>query len=234
MKKKFLIMAIALFGIAGATASAQETTGNQARQETQVPQNKMRQPREFTEFAFEGILLDLNQQQRMDSLNAAVKANRPVKGEGQCAAADCKKDDCKKADCKKGDCKKGDCKKSDCKKGECTESQAQCMEAGKCQADGKECKKAGGECRGMNPKGKRMLRTPYGPEYVAKVKEILTPEQFEMFQENVTNMQTNMRKAYPGMKEGARAARMEKAGKNAAAKAKAVKANKSKASKETK
>lgn len=229
MKKKILMMAIALFGIAGATASAQETTDNNSRQETQVPQNKMRQPREFTEFAFEGIQLDLNQQQRMDSLNAAVKANRPVKGEGQCAAGDCQK-----PDCKKGDCKKADCKKADCKKGDCTEAQAQCSESGKCQADGKDCKKGAGECRGRNPKGQRMLRTPYGPEYVAKVKEILTPEQFEIFQENVSNMQSNMRKATPKMKEGAIAARMEKAGKHAVAKAKAAKADKSKASKETK
>ena len=229
MKKKILMMAIALFGIAGATASAQETTDNNSRQETQEPQNKMRQPREFTEFAFEGILLDINQQQRMDSLNAAVKANRPMKGERQCGTADCQKPDCKKADCKKGDCKKAECNKS-----ECTEGQAQCSAAGKCQADGKDCKKGDIERRGRNPKGLRMLRTPYGPEYVAKVKEILTPEQFEMFQENVSNMQSNMRRANPNMKEGARAARMEKGGKHAVAKAKTAKSDKNKASKETK
>lgn len=215
-----MIMALALFGLAGATASAQETTSTNSSQETQVPQNKMRQPREFTEFAFEGILLDINQQQRMDSLNAAVKANRPVRGEnGQCASAECQKSDCKKADCKKG---------------ECTAADAQCQKAGNCQANGKECKKGDSECRGKNPKGQRMLRTPYGPEYVAKVKEILTPEQFEMFQENVSNMQANMRKANPGMKEGARGARMEKAHKHSADKVKAAKANKSKTSKETK
>ncbi|MDE6693408.1 MAG: hypothetical protein K2K05_08495, partial [Muribaculaceae bacterium] len=78
------------------------------------------------------------------------------------------------------------------------------------------------------------LRTPYGPEYVAKVKEILTPEQFEMFQENISNMHANMRKANPGMKDGARGARIEKAQKRTADKAQPAKANKSKASKESK
>ena len=105
MKKKILVMAIAILGFAGATASAQETTSTNSRQETNAPQNKMRQPREFNEFAFEGILLDINQQTRMDSLNAAVKANRPErKGNGQCASTECQKSECKKAECKKGDC----------------------------------------------------------------------------------------------------------------------------------
>ncbi|MDE6693227.1 MAG: hypothetical protein K2K05_07555, partial [Muribaculaceae bacterium] len=91
-------MAIAILGFAGATASAQETTSTNSRQETNAPQNKMRQPRDFNEFAFEGILLDINQQTRMDSLNAAVKANRPERnGNGQCASTECQKSDCKKA-----------------------------------------------------------------------------------------------------------------------------------------
>lgn len=224
MKKKILMMAIALFGIAGATASAQETPCNNSCSERPAPQNKMRQPRTFNEFAFEGILLDINQQQRMDSLNAAVKANRPAKRDGKCASDECVKNDCQKSDCQKGDCKKGECT-----------AQSQCTETGKCQAAGKDCKKGDGPRYGKNPKGERMLRTPYGPEYVAKVKEILTPEQFEMFQENVANMHVNMRKANPCMKEGARGAKMDKAQRSAYHKSKVAKtkAKENRTSKET-
>lgn len=227
MKKKLLLMAIALIGLTGITAQAQETQNNNNRQEAPAPQNKMRQPREFTEFAFEGILLDLNQQQRMDSLNAAVKANCPSRPDRACCAndgADCKKADCKKADCKKADCKKADCKKAECNKADC--KQGQCPKTESCEKDKKNCenaqcaneancknmKRADGEHRGKGPKGNGMrMGNPYGEEYVAKVKEILTPDQFVIFQENISKMPMNMKRANAApMMNGVRSANVEK------------------------
>lgn len=233
MKKKLLLMAIALIGLTGITAQAQET---QARQEAPVAQNKMRQPREFTEFAFEGILLDINQQQRIDSLNAAVKANRPGRPDRACCAndsADCTKAECQKADCKKGDCRKADCKKADCKKDNCNQgqcnqgqcNQGQCTKPESCAKDDKNCenaqcagaapckdmKRADGDRRGKGPKGNGMrMHNPYGKEYVAKVKEILTPDQFVIFEENLSNMPMNMKNADPRLRNANSAADMSK------------------------
>ncbi len=183
MKKKILLMAIALLGLTGISASAQQTQNEPTRRESPAGENnKMRQPREFTEFAFEGVLLDINQQQRIDSLNAAVKAKRPAKPVATCCPAD--------------STKKAECKSSDCKKAQCDNATASC----------KNDKRADADRRGKTPKGQRMMRNnPYGDEYVAKVKEILTPEQFEIFQENLTQMPPMARqKAAPTMKDGSR------------------------------
>lgn len=229
MRKRLLMMAIALIGLTGITASAQETADNNATRLTPGQMNKMRQPREFTEFAFEGILLDINQQQRMDSLNAAVKANRPERPEGCCTnestakCGDCKKSDCKKEDCKKADCKKEGCKKDDCKKADCKKDK--CQNAEGCAND----------CKDKGPKAHRMMcKNPYGDEYVAKVKEILTPDQFAIFEENISNMPMNMNKANRSMmKDGAKARKIDNArmAKGNRDKAKQLKSNQNKASK---
>lgn len=83
---------------------------------------------------------------------------------------------------------------------------------------------ANADRRPKGPKGPRMMmQNPYGEEYVAKVKEILTPDQFEIFEENISNMPM-MRK--PGnLKEGAKAAGM---GRTPKAKADMKKADKRK------
>lgn len=211
MKKKLLMMAIALIGLTGLTANAQEAADNNASRPTPGQMNKMRQPREFTEFAFEGILLDINQQQRMDSLNAAVKANRPERPERACCAKDSTAKECKKADCKKEDCKKDKCQNA-------TNAT---------------------DCKAKAPKAHRMMRqNPYGEEYVAKVKEILTPDQFAIFEENISNMPNNFQRADKSlMKEGAKARKFDKAKMSKADrdKAKDLKSKKNKASnKETK
>lgn len=188
MKKKLLMMAIALVGLTGLTAFAQDSQNNNSNRPTPGQMNKMRQPREFTEFAFEGILLDINQQQRMDSLNAAVRANCPEMSGRECCQNDSTTE---RADCKKDNCKKGDCQG------------AQCQNAGTSSCN-----------RGQrSPKDHRMMRrNPYGDEYIAKVKEILTPEQFALFEENISKMPMNMKRVGGcTMKEGAKARRTDNA-----------------------
>lgn len=172
MKKKILMMAITLIGLTGISATAQTTSDNSGRP-TPGSMNKMRQPREFSEFAFEGILLDLNQQQRMDSLNAAVKANRPCKSDSQCSQASCDK---------------------------------------KCDSQNKQCCEQS-QKNGKAPKHHAMKPgMPYDKDYIAKVKEILTPEQYTMFLENIVMMPQNMQQAAPGFNKNAK---MTKAGKPA-------------------
>ncbi len=92
--------------------------------------DKMYRPQRFTDFAFEGILLDMNQQARVDSLNAAMAS-------GRCANAECANKDC--------------------------------------------CAASKGKCNKGRHHGDRR-------EYVKKVKNILTPEQYTVFLENIVMM----------------------------------------------
>jgi len=130
MNKKVISFAMAVIAAVGVSASAQ--TASDKTDKCDVPcckenascckenaagrNDKMARPHRFTDFAFEGILLDMPQQARMDSLNAAVKAQREP-------------------------------------------SRAQKPRRGRVSAD-----------------------------YVAKVKEILTPEQYTTFLENIVLM----------------------------------------------
>ncbi len=93
--------------------------------------DKMYRPQKFTDFAFEGILLDMGQQARMDSLNAAMAPK-------QCADSACVNKDCK--------------------------------------------------AKGRKGHGRMDRR-----EYVKKVKEILTPDQYTVFLENIVMMPDQMR-----------------------------------------
>lgn len=93
--------------------------------------DKMYRPQKFTDFAFEGILLDMGQQARMDSLNAAMAPK-------QCADSACVNKDCK--------------------------------------------------VKGRKGHGRMDRR-----EYVKKVKEILTPDQYTVFLENIVMMPDQMR-----------------------------------------
>lgn len=143
MKKKFFAIAMAAVAAAGITISAQSVDNNrqkcdkpcdkenccgqQCQAGTPGANNKMGRPQSFQDFAFEGILLDLNQQQRMDSLNAAVKAQREAK-----------------------------------------------MAARKDQKGDRQ------QMRDNMRQGRA--------DYIAKVKEILTPEQYTMFLENIVMM----------------------------------------------
>lgn len=132
MKKKILSLAIAALAAVGFMASAQ------------TQQNKMYSPSTFTDFAFEGVLLDLPQQQRIDSLHAALRTPSQKKVHAITMSPD----------------------------------SAKAMP----QRDG-----------GRRPermKGGAMGVIP-GVEYVAKVKEILTPEQFDTFLSNIQTMPDN-------------------------------------------
>lgn len=139
MKRKFLAIAIALVTLGSSTLFAQNVCGkrSQACQAQQCASsqagdsNKMYQPQKFTDYAFEGILLTVDQQGKMDKLNADMKAKREA----------CKNDT------------------TACKK--------------QCKGDRK--------CRG---EGRLQARK----DYVNSVKEILTPEQYTTFLENIVFM----------------------------------------------
>lgn len=104
-----------------------------------------------------------------------------------------KQKDCKKADCKK-DCKKADCKKEDCKKA--------CDAKGACEFEGlnltdaqkeqikniKEEQKA--QCQAKKEAAKAQKeackadRQEARKAYLAKIKNVLTPEQYVQYLEN--------------------------------------------------
>lgn len=129
-------MALAAMALCGAPAMAQT-----AAETDNMQNNKMYQPQRFTDFAFEGVLLSLPQQTRIDSLNAATKAAYPqfnlLKGEKPDSAAHHRAD--------------------------------------------------WGKMERRGPRGERpMMFTPgLTQDYVLKVKEILDPEQYATFLENI-------------------------------------------------
>lgn len=139
MKKKIFMLAIAAAVFCGFSASAQRQNNPKADRVSTEMSDKMYRPQTFTDFAFEGILLDINQQTRVDSLNAAFKAKKERK----------------------------------------------CCEAGKqCTDSAKACK-----TKAYDTRRERIKASDNGrKEYIAKVKEILTPEQYTQFLENIVNM----------------------------------------------
>lgn len=139
MKKKILTFAISAIASLGFMASAQQ----------QAPQNKMYTPQTFTDYAFEGVLLDLPQQQRIDSLHAAIRTPKMKKVNATTMCPDSAR---VKAQCQK---------------------QPQKPQKGM---------RVNGSIGGVMP----------GVKYVAKVKEILTPEQFDMFLSNIQAMPENV------------------------------------------
>lgn len=161
MKKKIFSLAIAAIAALGISASAQtndNTASNNAAcgKEQAAKGDKMARPHRFTDFAFEGILLELPQQARIDSLNSAMKiqreqalAQRPERGD-----------------------------RKEMNKGQACADTA-CVAPNRGPRDGG---KRG--ARGMNQQARR--------DYVAKVKEILTPEQYTVFLENILFMPENV------------------------------------------
>lgn len=146
------MLAIAAAVTLGFSASAQKTNAKGDRTARTEQTDKMYRPQKFTDYAFEGILLDINQQARVDSLNAAYKAN------GKCDRSECKSD--KKCADKK-----------------------QCADTTKCAGKVKCNERV--KCSDQRKFGDRMKARK---EYIAKVKEILTPEQYTLFLENIVNM----------------------------------------------
>ncbi len=140
MKKKILTLAIAAIASLGFMASAQQ----------QAPQNKMYTPQTFTDYAFEGVLLDLPQQTRIDSLHAAIRTPQMNKVHAISVNPDSARTVAQRAPIGHGRIIKGG--------------------------------RGTGKPLGVMP----------GVEYVAKVKEILTPEQFDMFMANIQAMPDNV------------------------------------------
>lgn len=146
MKKTIIAMALA--GVCAVQAFAQDNNCPNGRQvcpegnaaACAAPagrgSDKMYRPQKFTDFAFEGILLDMGQQARVDSLNAAMAPK-------QCADSACVNKACVNKDC---------------------------------------------AAKGRKGHGRIDRR-----EYVKKVKEILTPDQYTVFLENIVMMPDQMR-----------------------------------------
>lgn len=143
MKKSILALAIAMMGCTAFSVSAQSQDTQTTDTETQAKQDKMYRPQKFTDFAFEGVLLDINQQARMDSLNAAVKAQAPNREEG------------------------GNPENRE----------------GRDRGPGQDSRRDRRE-----PRGGQHQMMPFTEDYVYKVKEILTPEQYTTFLENIVLM----------------------------------------------
>lgn len=168
MKKKIIAFAIAVLGIVSINVVNAQ---NDSRGVSPMDNDKMYRPQNFTDFAFEGILLDMNQQARIDSLNAAMMPNGvPACHKSEAACKDNCKGNAEKCDGKNCDKK---CNKKE-KGNNKAESCGNCPQGQKPQRMGN-----------MPPRG-NMGAVPC-KEYVAKVKEILTPEQYVVFLENIVS-----------------------------------------------
>lgn len=144
MNKKIITFAIAAIGLCSVAANAQTADSkatSQANAEQQVD-NKMYKPQKFTDFAFEGILLDVNQQAAIDQINQQYQQQLAPRGDrGQ-------KQKCDSAKCEKKACP--------------------------ANADKNLGNRKGG------PRDNSWRR-----QYAAQVKEVLTPEQYVTFLENI-------------------------------------------------
>lgn len=210
MKKNLLTLAVAILGIGAGSVSAQDAVVVEECCETDAPaggpMDRMRRPMTFNEFAMEGILLDINQQARVDSLNNAVKANaRCGRGPADCSSSQCNTPACQGRSCAAPNCSQQDCPNQSCAQQNCPnafESQLQdytTMPQGNVAPKGKDGKLRkdgrndnGGRRGAMTCPGPYRGGCPYGPAYVAKMKEILTPEQYVTFLENIVNMPSQM------------------------------------------
>ena len=153
MTKKILSIALAIAAFSASGMYAQQDRGVNSRGDSDRSEmsDKMYRPQKFTDFAFEGILLDINQQAKMDSLNAIYQPNGKI-GE-KCNLQD------KKLDKQDKNLNKKDC----------------CKDKDSLKQSGKQC--AGKQDRMENRR-----------KYVEGVKEILTPDQYTLFLENIVLM----------------------------------------------
>lgn len=160
MMKKFLTLAVAALAFAGVSASAQDQAATVCRRqncENAVAQDRMRRPATWREYAFEGVLLSVDQQGKIDQINKDFDARR---------AAACKRDTCTNPNCTNPNCTKATCDSVNCKNA---------------KHHRKHGNRHGRDGQGVNCSGFRK-------EYIAKVKEVLTPEQYTTFLENIVNM----------------------------------------------
>ncbi len=174
--KKSIILAVAISAVATFSALAQnknvcpkQNCNNTCQVQTcdrQAGQDRMRRPATWREFAFEGILLDIDQQAKIDKINQEFDSKCKDKGQkGQCA-------DCTGTACPNNKGAKAACNGDSCKHGTC--DRAHCHNRhNKGQANNRE--------RIAN-------RINLRKEYLAQVKQVLTPEQYTTLLENIVNM----------------------------------------------
>ncbi len=176
MNRTIQTLALAVFAICGFSVSAQNqnsTCGRQTCYETTCPptagsDSRIRGPQNWRERAFEGVLLSVDQQAKMDEINKEFESRFAT----ICSKCSCKADKatCGKAKCCTQDCDKANCGRTGCDKGR----------AGRRNAPGFKVRS----------------------EYIARVKEVLTPEQYTTFLENIVNMpvKQNCRKGDPRLR----------------------------------
>lgn len=209
MKKKLLSAAIILSALVGFSVSAQEptTTDNQNCTEMtckkdQKCNKKDKKDRKGNKDGkrgmkgqrpdlFKGIELTAEQKTQLEALRPACGENAPEK---------CEKMKEKKANCDSSVCVKTDkaCKATDkaCK-AKCDKKDAKDCKAACDKKDAKDCKAA---CDSMKAncekaKGHQHRQPRMNPaareEFMGKVKEILTPEQYTIFLKNVEEAHAN-------------------------------------------
>lgn len=164
MKKILMAMAIAAIFLGGFSANAQSNDNNSRGRIERS--DKMYRPQKFTDFAFEGILLDIPQQARIDSLNAAMKAQAPQFNGCKSECNDSVK-----------------CTKQNARADKNMRADRKDNKAG--HRHGHNDRKGGKDFRGHRHGG---MSPEMKSQYVNKVKEILTPEQYTMFLENIVLM----------------------------------------------
>ena len=178
MKTKVLGIALMIATLCGFGVSAQESCCKESKESAANCSKKARP--QHPDF-FQGITLTADQQAKIDALNA------------ECAK------EAKAAKCEKA--AKADCgKEAKCGKADKCGKDAKCGKAAKCEKVAKaDCGKADtAKCGHHNKKGMRRVARFHKEkhmEYIGKVKEILTPEQYEVFLKNVES-------AAPKCKEG--------------------------------
>lgn len=159
MKTRFFAAMMAVVATAAISTASAQTVATISAPPSSEASDKMYRPQKFTDYAFEGILLSVDQQAKVDAVNAEFKAKR----EGARAERKLRHD--RKQLCK------GD---SAC-----------------AVADRKDCPRR--ECDGVNP------RMQERKDYVGKMKQILTPEQYTTFLENIVFMPQPGRAAGAGI-----------------------------------
>jgi len=161
MNKKILTIALAALAICGLSASAQNKDSDSRNRQT-CPEttcaptgnsdSRIRGPQNWREYAFEGVLLSVDQQSRIDAINK--------KFDSALNSASCASDTCA-----------------------CTDnSMAGCDNNRYRDGRGRKARPARSPYRKGRPNFKARS------EYIAQVKEVLTPEQYTTFLENIVNM----------------------------------------------
>lgn len=237
MKTKVLGIALMIAALCGFGVSAQESCCKESKESAANCSKKARP--QHPDF-FQGITLTADQQAKIDALNAeCAKEAKAAKCEKAAKADCCKEAKCGKAEkcdkaakCEKA--AKADCgKEAKCGKAAKCDKAAKCEKVAKadcCKADTAKCGKAAkcekaakadcckadtAKCGHHNKKGMRRVARFHKEkhmEYIGKVKEILTPEQYEVFLKNVESAAPKCKEGNACHKAEGKCGKSEKAG----------------------